>query len=179
MEVSEILTLKDLGFYITFPFPETDKNIIIRAIKSLKIEPKQNQIQKNLDSELAEALKNEGYYYSKDVDPGKSSKCKLWEPDFQNSVDLFNPERKIAIEIEKAEIKRVIHDILKLVNASKTFKPKVRFGVLMVPDKYFVGSRFSNFIGQVKKEISFYFGGVIDGFSLLDILIIAYKVNSK
>lgn len=179
MKISEILTLKDLGFYITFPFPESHKEIIVRAIRSLKIEARQHQIQKSLDQELGEALKNEGYYYSKDADPEKSSKCKLWQPDFQYSVDLFNPERKIAIEIEKAEIKRVIHDILKLVNASKTFKPKVRFGVLLVPDKYFVGSRFSNFIGRVKKDISFYFGGVIDGSNLLDLLIISYKVDSK
>ena len=44
---------------------------------------------------------------------------------FRNEVDFYNPSKKIAIEVEKTEVKRVIHAVLKLVNGSMTFMPRI------------------------------------------------------
>jgi hypothetical protein len=66
--------------------------------------------------------------------------CKLWgNSGFDYSVDLYNPEERIAIEIEKSERKRVSDDILKFIKGGKTQKDnrkKIEFGCLIVPVNY-------------------------------------------
>jgi hypothetical protein len=47
-------------------------------------------------------------------------------PEFEHSVDFYNQKDKVAIEVEKAEIKRVVHDILKIINATKTIRKSQR-----------------------------------------------------
>jgi len=175
MRISEIMTLKDLGFYINFPFPSEEKLVITNAIKNIKIPPKQGEIQKKLESELTKTLKKHGYFSSETGD----TECRLWMPEFQHAVDFYNPDKKIAIEVEKAEIKRIMHDLLKLVNATKTFRPKIKYGVLIVPNKYFIRSGVRNFISTIKQEISFYFSNLLGDSGLLDLLIISYEVKSK
>jgi hypothetical protein len=175
MEVSETLTLSKLGFFITFPFPEQSRIDIIKAVKSIDISTKQKEIQDTLDEKLAKSLKPLGYFSAVE----KDTECNLWLPDFQHAVDFYNPEKKIAIEVEKAEIKRVTHDLLKLINATKTFRAKIKYGVMIVPDKYFVKSGSKPFISTLKQDISFYFGTLLGDANLFDVLIIRYKVTSK
>ena len=55
-------------------------------------------------------------------------KCRLWLPDFRNSVDLYNPGNKIAIEIEKTEKKRVV----KMIENSKTRNEQREEAILQV-----------------------------------------------
>ncbi len=175
MEISEIITLKDLGFYITFPFPEEQKKEIIDAVKSIRIPKSQKEIQNKLDEELDKILTPLGYFSDNRNDP----QCKLWIPDFQHAVDFYNPNEKIAVEVEKAEIKRVVHDLLKLINATKTFRAKIKYGVLIVPDKYIVKSGPKPFISTLKNDIAFYFSNLLGDSNLFDLLIVCYKVVSK
>lgn len=101
------------------------------------------------------------------------------DPDSRNEVDFYNPSKKIAIEVEKSEVKRVIHAVLKLVNASMTFMPKVKHGVLWCRMYIRQSGKKSPFFGRVKKELPFYFQKIIpDNCNLQDILIIVYNMST-
>lgn len=80
------------------------------------------------------------YEYEHAGDGGRNHACKLWEDDgFDHSVDLYHPSRRIAIEIEKSERKRVSDDFLKFIKGGKTQRAnrkKIEFGCLIVPVNY-------------------------------------------
>ena len=71
-----------------------------------------------------------------------------WDSGFKNEValfqkgkkhwkhcfDIYNPRLKIAIEVEKTEVKRILHDLLKFSIGNR--KHLVDLGVLIVPKKY-------------------------------------------
>jgi hypothetical protein len=175
MEISEIFTLGDLGFYVKFRFPPEHQQELRGIVESIDIPTIQKEIQNNIEGKLAPILKDLGYFSAFN----KDDECKLWRPEFQHAVDFYSPDRKIAIEVEKAEIKRVVHDILKLVNGTKTFRSKIKYGVLIVPDIYLFGKNKKNFASTLKQDIQFYFGGLLEDSGLLDILVICYKVESK
>lgn len=69
-----------------------------------------------------------------------SGECALWaEEDFGHSVDLYQPEMGIAIELEKSSRKYVWKDLAKFGRgAHDEFEGKktVEFGCLVVPDYY-------------------------------------------
>jgi hypothetical protein len=65
----------------------------------------------DLDGHVAELLSD--YHFEKVTTGGINPECKLWSPEFNHSVDLYHPDERIAIEIEKSQQKRVSDDILK------------------------------------------------------------------
>lgn len=106
------------------------KNIFTKASSGYEI--------RQFDAAVAEGLPE--FAYEHGPDSGRNSDCKLWEDgEFNHSVDLYNEEERIAIEIEKSERKRISDDILKFIKGKKSQKggePKINFGVLIVPVNY-------------------------------------------
>ncbi len=160
------------NFDITWPFPIDERNKIVKAVKKIDIN-NPSQISK-LDEKLNLQLADKGYIW----DSISKTDCSLWKPDFENSVDFYNKEKKIAIEVEKTEVKRIIHDFLKLVNGSLTFVPKIRYGVIILPDKYKrTSGKVSPFSSRVYREINFYFNQLILHSKLNDVLFIIYDFD--
>lgn len=167
-------------FVISFPFPAEERYILTGALESIDDsvlreqleQPKEDIIEREIDKKLSP----NGYIYS-GSDPEK--KCQLWKPDYYHEADFYNPKKKISIEVEKTEVKRVVHDVLKLVNGSMTFIPKVRYGVLVIPYRYVrKGGKESPFFSRVRREIPFYFQKIIpEKCNLHDLLIIVYHVK--
>jgi len=71
---------------------------------------------------------------------GFNPNCKLWSHQgFNYSVDLYDADARIAIEVEKSERKNVSDDLLKFQKGYRTQKdnrPKIEFGCLVVPLNY-------------------------------------------
>lgn len=90
------------------------------------------------DASIAEGLPD--YEYEGDATGGFNPNCKLWTHlDFNYSVDLYNPDSRIAIEVEKTERKNISDDLLKFQKGYRTEqggRPKIEFGCLIVPVNY-------------------------------------------
>ncbi|MDR5673565.1 hypothetical protein RH858_10485 [Halalkaliarchaeum sp. AArc-GB] len=90
------------------------------------------------DAEIAEGLPQ--YEYEGDRAGGYNPNCKLWSHlGFNYSVDLYQPDERIAIEVEKSERKSISDDLLKFQKGYRTQKdgrPKIEFGCLVVPVNY-------------------------------------------
>ncbi len=123
-------------------FPEDEQRKILSAIESVPNEifttgKKGVEIRK-FDSVIAEGLPE--YAHEHDSKTGRNQSCKLWaHQGFDHSVDLYNPDKRIAIEIEKSEAKRVSDDILKFIKGGKSQKDSrklIEFGCLVVPVNY-------------------------------------------
>jgi len=89
MLIKESYSLKELGFYINFPFPDAERREIENALKDLDFDS-QKELQQKLDGELSKKLAHLGYISDKES-------CALWKPDFKNSVDIYHADKKIAI----------------------------------------------------------------------------------
>jgi len=169
VKVVETYCLGDLGFPIKFPFPAGERKKILGAVGEIALSS-QREIQRDLDAELARKLEKNGY-------TSDHNKCKLWRPDFEHAIDIYNQSRLIGIEIEKSEKKRVVHDVLKLVNGASTFVPKIRYGVLVIPSKYFVRGKPKSFAATAKQDIRFYVGNIIaNSANMHDLLVVVYDV---
>jgi len=76
-----------------------------------------------------------------------SDQCVLWQEDkFSHSVDLYHPEKRIAIELEKSERKYVWKDLAKFGRGAHTEadgRNTVEYGCLVVPDYYSGSAVFS------------------------------------
>jgi len=162
------------SYVISFPFPDIERQILEKSMRSIELTTPM-EVLESLETEMAKRLRSKGYLYAKE----NPEECRLWFPDFKNEVDFYNPTKKIAIEVEKSEVKRVIHDILKLVNGSMTFMPKVKYGVLVIPDIYVRKSgKKSPFFSRVRKELPFYFQKIIpENCNLQDVLLIVYEMG--
>jgi hypothetical protein len=90
------------------------------------------------DAAIAEGLPQ--YEYEGDATGGYNPACKLWSHlGFDYSVDLYDPDARIAIEIEKSERKNVSDDLLKFQKGYRTQKDgrsKIEFGCVVVPVNY-------------------------------------------
>jgi hypothetical protein len=90
---------------------------------------------------------------------------------FDHSVDLYHPEKHIAIEMEKSERKRVSDDLLKFINGGQTYRKKghkIEFGALIVPTNY-RGS--GNIFGSVATTLDF-MRGVLH---VEDVAVVGYR----
>jgi len=159
----------EVGWDISFPFPKKQRKIITNAFERVK----PSRPPTNLDELLSIELKLEGFfseYYGDD-------EVKIWLPEHRQSVDLYNPKERIAIEIEKTEKKRIVHDLLKLYNGGLTFVPKIRYGVLIFPKVYVsaAGNEFPFGRSAVINDLNFYFRGLFSRGELRDILCIEYS----
>ena len=90
------------------------------------------------DATIADGLSQ--YEYEGDAAGGFNPNCKLWSHlGFNYSVDLYDADARIAIEVEKSERKNVSDDLLKFQKGYRTQKdsrPKIEFGCLVVPVNY-------------------------------------------
>ena len=90
------------------------------------------------DATIADSLSQ--YEYEGDPAGGYNPNCKLWSHlGFNYSVDLYDADTRIAIEVEKSERKTVSDDLLKFQKGYRTQKdsrPKIEFGCLVVPVNY-------------------------------------------
>lgn len=166
------LSEEPFNFDINWPFPDDERKALVEAMNKIDISTPA-EVNK-LESELNEKISGRWYIW----DQKNPSICKLWKPDdFNMSVDFYNAEKKIAIEVEKTEVKRIPRDFLKLINGSFTFVPKVRYGVIICPQTYRRRSgKESVFASRVFKEINFYFKRLITLTSLNDVLFIIYTL---
>ncbi|QSG13487.1 Uncharacterized protein HSBGL_4073 (plasmid) [Halapricum desulfuricans] len=90
------------------------------------------------DATISDSLPQ--YEYEGDAAGGYNPNCKLWSHQgFNYSVDLYDADARIAIEVEKSERKNVSDDLLKFQKGYRTQKdgrPKIEFGCLVVPVNY-------------------------------------------
>lgn len=129
--------IRNQSTYRTFPSAEFDE--IRAAIEDIPAktfqETEHGQEIRKLDELIAAGLFEHEHYGT-----GRNPRCKLWANNgFNHSVDLYHPEKRIAIEIEKSERKRVSDDILKFIKGGKTQRnkrKKIEFGCLIVPVNY-------------------------------------------
>lgn len=166
-------TLADdpFNFDLHWPFPADQRKVIEGAVARVELNGVQevNQLERRLNSHL----RRRGYLW----DQEDRKACCLWLPDFRKSVDFINTELKIAIEVEKTEVKRILHDLLKFMNGSLTFVPKVSYGVLLYPSTYKRASgKESGFASRVRSEVPFYIKGLLPHTRLNDILFIVYEI---
>jgi len=173
----ETFTLSEapLNWDVQFPFPNQQRRIIEEAMR--EIEP-ENPPYPDIDELLSDALRPHEYY----SEFNRDDEVFLWRPDHSHSVDLYSPNQMIAIEIEKTERKRVVHDLLKIYNGGLTFVPRVRYGVLIYPAVYISGTgTIHNTFGTnaVVADLEFYFRPLFSRGEIQDILCIAYSRSSE
>lgn len=149
-------------------FPEDEFQAILEGVEGAP-EAVFDQVH-GLDHYLAERLPD--YEFELDSDLGRNSACQLWIPEFQHSVDLYNTEDRIAIEVEKSQQKRVSDDILKFIKGGKTQKNNrklIEFGCLIVPTNY--GSRDNNLFDEAMRTMRF----IRSVLHVEDIAVIGYR----
>lgn len=167
-------------FAISFPFPKEERTLLEKALKSIDdyvpVEQIKHPKEKILEGAMEKKLEPLGYICSLN---DTEKRCQLWQPDYGHEADFYNPTKKVSIEVEKTEVKRVVHDVLKLINGSMTFVPKVRYGVLVIPYRYIRRSgKEGSFFSIVKRSLPFYFQKIIpEKCNLHDILIIVYHIR--
>ncbi|MDR5657814.1 hypothetical protein RH831_11595 [Halodesulfurarchaeum sp. HSR-GB] len=92
------------------------------------------------DAAIADGLPPPQYGYEGDATGGYNPNCKLWSHlGFNYSVDLYDADARIGIEVEKSDRKNVSDDLLKFQKGHRTKKdgrPKIEFGCLIVPLNY-------------------------------------------
>lgn len=123
-------------------FPNDEHAKIVSAIESVPerifTDGKKGVVIRKFDSVISDELPE--YAHEHDSETGRNLACKLWaKKGFNHSVDLYHPNKRIAIEIEKSETKRVSDDILKFIKGGKSQKNNrkiIEFGCLIVPVNY-------------------------------------------
>ena len=126
--------------YRQFPQHELDK--IVAAVEGVDhgvfVDSEPGRELRVFDDEIATRLPE--YEYEHAGDAGRNPATKLWrDSGFDHSVDLYHPEKRIAIEIEKSERKRVSDDLLKFIKGGKTYRNGrniIEFGCLILPTNY-------------------------------------------
>jgi len=157
------------NFDVGWPFPDEERQILESAVKNVEIKTPAEigAMEPLLDQQLVKY----GYLWSQK----HRERCRIWRPEFDMTLDFFNEAKKIGIEVEKTEVKRIIHDILKLINGSLTFVPKIRYGVIIYPKEYRrVSDKVSPFAARVEREVPFYFRRLLINTMLNDLLLITY-----
>ena len=115
------------------------------------------------DSELAQLLPN----YSVD---GRTE-YRLWN-DSKHTVDLYNSEKRIAVEIEKTERKNVWKDLWKFARASSPGGvDRIEYGCLILPENYSTTKRDHNVYKQSINVLKF----TATVLPLRDIALIGYR----
>lgn len=139
-------------------FPQIELAEIVSAVEKVPagvfVDSEHGHELRAFDDRIADSLPE--YEYEHASESGRNPACKLWkDKNFDHSVDLYHPEERIAIEIEKSERKRVSDDLLKFVKGGQTYRDKrhrIEFGCLIVPTNY-RGS--GNIFGSVGTTLDF------------------------
>lgn len=123
-------------------FPAQSLEAIVSAVEDVQpgifLEATSGHELREFDDGIAAALPE--YEYEHAPESGRNPACKLWaDKGFDHSVDLYHPEHRIAIEVEKSERKRVSDDLLKFIKGGQTYRDnrhRIEFGCLIVPTNY-------------------------------------------
>ncbi len=123
-------------------FPSAELNDIVSAVERVEAEvfltAEKGHELRAFDDAIAGSLS--GYEYEHGSESGRNSATKIWkDKGFDHSVDLYHTEKRIAIEIEKSERKRVSDDLLKFIKGGQTWRDnrhRIEFGCLIVPTNY-------------------------------------------
>jgi hypothetical protein len=112
----------------TSRFPPAERDAIYSAVRLV---PEDIEHRDPFDGHLSDRLPE--YLSEQDDDPG----CGLWsEEGFNYTVDLYHPEERIAVEIEKTGRKYLWRDLVKFSRgavSSPDSEPSVRFGCIITP----------------------------------------------
>lgn len=108
-------------------FDSSIRNLIVSALKTvLKVSDE------NLDERLLEELKSEDKgFVGLEVPIFEEGRFRI-KRGFM--VDIYHPKRKMAVEIEKSEVKNVWKDLIKFSIGNK--KGLIKYGVLICPKLY-------------------------------------------
>ena len=155
-------------------FPQLEFDEIVAAVKGVEtsvfLNAESGYELQAFDREVADLLPE--YEYEHASESGRNSATKLWkDKGFDHSVDLYHTEKRIAIEIEKSERKRVSDDLLKFIKGGQTYRDnrhRIEFGCLIVPTNY-RGS--GNIYGGVATTLDFMRGVM----HVEDVAIIGYR----
>lgn len=123
-------------------FPQRELSEIVDAVEGVEIrvfvDAESGHELRAFDDKVAKSLPE--YEHEHASESGRNSATKLWkDKGFDHSVDLYHAEKRIAIEIEKSERKRVSDDLLKFIKGAQTYREKrhrIEFGCLIVPTNY-------------------------------------------
>lgn len=124
----------------TFPSDtlETIRSAVEAVPKSVFEEPIGQREIGAFDASVADELPQ--YEYEGRAVGGYNPICKLWSHlGFKYSVDLYNADERIAIEVEKSKRTNISDDLLKFQKGYRTredARPKIEFGCLVVPVNY-------------------------------------------
>lgn len=172
-------TLKDLDFKKKGKFPEKERARIVEAVKKLNFKSF-DDYSKNFEKALKKKLKN----YTDN--PEKCAVFKTIKSEikktghFKHSVDLYNAELRIAIEVEKTKETTLLLDVVKFIVGYKRLwngRPIIKYGVLIFPDRYRnrhrVSSQGSVFKRRIHNELAF----INQILFIRDILLIEYNTS--
>lgn len=123
-------------------FPQSELSEIVAAVEGVEgsvfVDAESGHELRVFDDGIANSLPE--YEYEHAPESGRNSATKIWkDKGFNHSVDLYHAEKRIAIEIEKSERKRVSDDLLKFIKGGQTYRDKrhrIEFGCLIIPTNY-------------------------------------------
>jgi len=108
-------------------FDSSVRDIIVSALKAVLKIPDEH-----IDKRLLEELKKrDGEFQGLEVPIFEERRFRIKRG---YKVDIYHPKRKIAIEIEKTEVKNVWKDLIKFSLGNR--KGLIKHGVLIVPKEY-------------------------------------------
>lgn len=146
------------------------KSAVERVPTSVFVDAENGHELREFDDRIGDSLPE--YEYEHANESGRNPACKIWkDKGFDHSVDLYHPEERIAIEIEKSERKRVSDDILKFIKGGQTWRDKrhrIEFGCLVVPTNYRGND---NIFGGVETTLDFMRGIM----HIEDVAVIGYR----
>lgn len=155
-------------------FPQRELNEIVAAVEGVEnstfVDAESGHELRAFDYKIANSLPE--FEYEHAPESGRNPATKIWkDKGFDHSVDLYHPEKRIAIEIEKSERKRVSDDLLKFIKGGQTYRNKrhrIEFGCLIVPTNY-RGS--GNIFGGVATTLDFMRGVM----HVEDVAVVGYR----
>ncbi|MFB6186546.1 MAG: hypothetical protein ABEI86_06740 [Halobacteriaceae archaeon] len=131
---------------VTPHFPETELSRIKSAIEAVEesvfVETASKK-EVSLDEEIASLL---GSYA-----PEGKTEHHLWK-NSSHSVDLYNPEEKIAVEIEKTEQKNIWKNLIKFFRGKEV---GIDYGCVVVPENYSTSRTDHNLFAHAQRALKF------------------------
>lgn len=127
-------------------FPEMELSRLKSAIEAVEdgvfLEAEPNS-EVSFDEELASSLDS----YA----PGGKTEHQLWDQS-NHSVDLYNPDEKIAVEIEKTEQKNIWKNLVKLARGNSG---GIDYGCVVVPENYSTSRGERDLFAHAQRALSF------------------------
>ena len=130
----------------TRQFPEAELARLksaIEAVEASEFIETESGNEVGLDDELATRLD--------EYAPDGKTEHQLWDAS-KHSVDLYNPNEKIAVEVEKTEQKNVWKNLIKF---SRGDAGKIDYGCVVVPENYTTTRGDRDLFAHAKRALKF------------------------